>query len=276
MLTFACIAPHGGVSIERLGSPAAARAAGTRRAMAELRAGARAAAVDTWIVISPHGVRVDGAMAVSDAEWALATLEPEGEGGEAISLRLPLDRAIAQALAVRSAERGVPAAKVNYGASYGPHCTYPMDWGGAIPLWFLGAHEDGSRTVQVVPSRSLTWEDMVRFGEAVADVAEASERRVGLVASSDLAHAHDAAGPYGFDEAAAVYDRAVRDAVEAGDLMHLLAFDPHLVAAAKPDGQWQILVLAGALARVPMRPRLLSYEVPTYFGMLTAVCEAAG
>lgn len=274
MLVYACIAPHGGEAVPSLGAPASVRAAATQQAFRQLQAEARAARVGTWVVITPHGVRVDGTMAISDTESARAEIAPEGPGGQPLRLSAKVNRDLAQALAARSVERGVPASKVGYGGTSGPGSIYPMDWGAAVPLHLI-ATDDGARVVLVVPSRSLTWEDMVRFGEAVAEVAEASEERVGLIASSDLAHAHDPAGPYGFDEAANVYDHAVREAVEAGDLMRLLAIEPHLVAAAKPDGQWQILVLAGALCKRPMRPLFLSYEVPTYFGMLCATCVPA-
>jgi aromatic ring-opening dioxygenase LigB subunit len=226
------------------------------------------------VVVTPHGVRVDGTMAISDTERAQADIAPAGPSGETLHLMARVNRDLAQALAERSAERGVPASRVGYGGSSGPASIYPMDWGAAVPLHLIAA-DDGARVVLVVPSRSLAWEDMVRFGEAVAEVAEGSGERVGLIASSDLAHAHDASGPYGFDAAASVYDHAVREAVEAGDLMRLLAIEPHLVAAAKPDGQWQILVLAGALCKWPQRPVFLSYEVPTYFGMLCATCVPA-
>ena len=42
---------------------------------------------------------------------------------------------------------------------------------------------------------------------------------------------------------------------------------------AKADSWWQMLILHGAAAG--LRGRLMSYEAPTYFGMLTAVYEPA-
>ncbi|MCL6596721.1 MAG: extradiol ring-cleavage dioxygenase [Firmicutes bacterium] len=273
MLVFACIAPHGSECVESLGAPARSRAAATREAMGRLAAQARSAAVETWLVVTPHAVRVEGAMAISDTERAEGRVEAAGPEGRPLAWEAAVDRGLARTLAERARARGVTTALVGYGASSGPGSVYPMDWGAIIPLSHLAG--EGARVVLAVPSRALAWEDMVRFGEAAAEAAAASGVRVGLVASADLAHAHSADGPYGYDEAAAVYDHAVREAVEAGDLLRLLAIDPHLVAAARPEGQWQILVLAGALARRPMRPVLLSYEVPTYFGMLCAQCVEA-
>lgn len=268
MLVFACIAPHGGVSIPSLGNPRSDRAEGTRRAMAELRAYAREAQVEAWIVIGPHGIRAEGAFAISDGERAISRFGPEGPEGEPFVFDAPVHADLAEALETAARAADVPAIRVADGMD-----NYPMDWSGAIPLWFLGTTSEGPPVVQVVPSTALTWDDMVRFGDVLAEVADRRPERIGLIASSDLAHAHDPEGPYGFHETAAVYDRSVKEAIEAGEPLRLLGFDPQMVHTAMVDGQWPILVLAGATRRHPMRTELLCYEVPTYFGMLSAVCH---
>lgn len=48
--------------------------------------------------------------------------------------------------------------------------------------------------------------------------------------------------------------------------------DPALLEAAKPDSWWQMLMLLGAIGGT-WRPQVLSYEVPTYYGMLCAAFE---
>jgi aromatic ring-opening dioxygenase LigB subunit len=39
---------------------------------------------------------------------------------------------------------------------------------------------------------------------------------------------------------------------------------------AKPDGLWQMAILAGIVDRVKLKSQLLSYQVPTYYGMICA------
>ena len=51
----------------------------------------------------------------------------------------------------------------------------------------------------------------------------------------------------------------------------LLELGP-LAAAAKADSLWQLLVLHGALGG-DARVEMLSYEAPTYYGMLCAAYE---
>ena len=54
-----------------------------------------------------------------------------------------------------------------------------------------------------------------------------------------------------------------------GALGELRSFEPAFVAEAKADSFWQMLMLHGAIGD-GWRADLLSYEAPTYFGMLCA------
>ena len=56
----------------------------------------------------------------------------------------------------------------------------------------------------------------------------------------------------------------------------LIDLDERAAADAWIDGLWQALVLIGILEVVPMRHELLSYEAPTYYGMLVAAYEPVG
>ena len=146
-----------------------------------------------------------------------------------------------------------------------------MDWGTLIPLWFL-LRGTGlrSRIVIVTPSRGIPLGQNFEFGKVVAEVAEDEKKRVAFVASADQAHAHKKDGPYGFDARAADYDRRVIKAVRENRLGSIVKMSPRLIEGAKPDSLWQMTMLAGALSVVPMVGELVSYQVPTYYGMLCA------
>ncbi len=57
--------------------------------------------------------------------------------------------------------------------------------------------------------------------------------------------------------------------VRENRLAHLLEIDPNFVVTAQADSWWQMLVLHGATDEA-FDSELLSYEAPTYFGMLCA------
>lgn len=275
-LVFACIAPHGGITLPLLAGAQASRAAKTRLAMEELGRRMAEAAPDTIVLITPHGHRVDGVFSLLNNRRVQGTLTAE-EGGNANSFTLgfTVDREFNEALRVQARERGVPVSRIGYAVAEEDAFVQELDWGALIPLWFLGALLTPQPEVVIVcPDRGnltdLPWDLFPRFGQAIRETAQATGRRIALIASADLGHAHDLTGPYGFDPASAEFDAAVQQAIDAQDLGRLLHFDLDWVTRASTDAFGQILNLHGAIEGTGMRGALLSYEVPTYFGMLCA------
>jgi aromatic ring-opening dioxygenase LigB subunit len=97
-----------------------------------------------------------------------------------------------------------------------------------------------------------------------------------LIASADMGHAHDENGPYGFDTASAEFDAATIEAIKDQDPGRLLTFDQAWLQRASTDAFGQILNLHGAIESTDFRGELLSYEVPTYFGMMCVAYEVKG
>jgi aromatic ring-opening dioxygenase LigB subunit len=282
-LVFAAIAPHGFPIIPDL-SEDAEGALATRAAMEELGQRAAAAGVEALVIAGPHGVRVDGAVSLADTARAAGTLAWQGR---TVELNVPVDGPLSDAIAAAARARGIPIAMVGYAGNRRDQSVLPLDWGVLTPLWFLGhgrnmpGHGDvladppatdiGPPAVIVTPSRGVPRETLVDFGRAVAETAANDPRRIGFIASCDWGHAHRADGPYGFHPESATVDAEVVAAVVANDLLRLIDLDEIRAQEAAIDGLWQALMLAGALEAVPMSVELLSYEAPTYYGMLVAV-----
>lgn len=286
-LVFGAIAPHGFPIIPEL-SDDAEGALATRAAMEALKRRARAAGVEVVVVAGPHGVRVKDHVALADTARAAGALAWKGRR---VELNVPVDGPLTDAIAARATTRGVPTALVGYSGNRREQSVLPLDWGLLTPLWFLGhdrnmpgkghvlaeppAEDIGPAAVLVGPSRSVPRPLLVEFGRAVADAAEADGRRVAFIASCDWGHRHRADGPYGYSPASAEVDAEVVGAVRAGAPLRLIDLPEERATEAAIDGLWQLLVLGGALAEVPMPVEVLSYEVPTYYGMLVAVYERA-
>lgn len=180
---------------------------------------------------------------------------------------------MARALVKEIRSRDLPVAGVSYGGNDQTSATAPLDWGSLIPLWFMGGRSDPQVPVVVMsPARDRSAEDHLTLGKVIAQTAAASGRRVALIASADHGHGHSVAGPYGFTTASAEYDELVCAMLKTGELSGLLKLDTSLVKTALADSYWQLLVLHGALEATELtwRAELLSYEVPTYFGMACA------
>lgn len=260
---FACMTPHGSEIIAELSGGKPERMSVTRASMEQLGQRMAEARPAVIVVLTPHGVRVRGQFCVVDTERMVGQLE---EQGACVSMERSVDRPLADAIAREAQRVGLPVARAGFATASGPHSCLPLDWGVIVPLHFM----PHTRIVTVTPTRELALVDHIRFGSALAQAVTAGEDRVGLVASCDWAHAHDADGPYGYDAAAAELDKQVVRWISENDLEALTTLSPEFIEAAKPDGVWQALILAGAIPPGQRRAQFLSYEVPTYFGLMCA------
>ena len=264
---FAAIAPHGGIAIAEACAPEERDLAlKTRAGMEELGRRFDAARPDVAIVATPHNVHIANALAVVVAGRLKGRLNGVAPP---IELDLASDVDLAWQLLVSLSGAGLPTAAVSFGANDAPTAVAPMDWGVLIPLWFMGGRsEPPVPAVVVTPARELSASDHITAGAAIASAASASRLRVAFIASADHGHAHQADGPYGFHPDAARYDALIADLVRANHLEGLAQIDRDFVERAKADSWWQLLMLHGATTG--WSGELISYEAPTYFGMLTA------
>src|SRR5215472_10918319 len=264
MLVFAAIAPHATHALVD-GEPPGAE---TRSAMAELGSRFNAARPDAVIVLTPHTVHVEGAMAVVTASSAAGDLAQWGAAD--VKLRVPLDTALS--VTVRDAIRAahIPVVGVSYGGNNQSEAVMPMDWATLIPLWWMGGRSDPQVPAVIVsPARDLSSEAHVRAGAAIARAVSSPKGRVALVASCDHGHGHLEDGPYGFRPESAIFDELVCSLVRGDKLAAVSEIDPGLVRAAAADSWWQMLMLAGALDG-GWRGQFLSYERPSYVGLMCA------
>jgi aromatic ring-opening dioxygenase LigB subunit len=253
VICFAAIAPHGGPIFDEPESR-------TRRGMEELGRRFRAAQPEAVIVLTPHGINVDGHFAVvrsaqleGDAsEWTDEDTTYVGAG----------DPALADACVKALQAASLPAVGITFGSTAAGASTMPLDWGALIPLWFMRAP-----AVVVSPCRTRSNDEHVRAGAALAEAT--GSRRIAVVASADHGHGHSQDGPYGFAADSAVYDERIQGIVREGRLGDLVEWEPAFAYSAKADSFWQLLMLHGAVGD-GFDVELLSYEAPTYFGMLTA------
>jgi aromatic ring-opening dioxygenase LigB subunit len=189
-----------------------------------------------------------------------------------IALDLPSDMPLAWRVLESMGAAGLSAVAVSFGSNDPALAVAPMDWAVLIPLWFMGGRVEPPKPVVVVtPARELPPSDHVTAGAAIAATAAASSLRVAFIASADHGHAHVKGGPFGYHPAAAEFDALVTDIIGSNELERLVGIPRELVDDAKADSWWQMLMLHGATRG--WRGTLLSYEAPTYFGMLTAAYQ---
>ena len=274
-LVFACIAPHGSMIIPLLNEEDGQKALVTRAAMEEL--GRRMAAVqpETIVLITPHGHRVDGAFSLLNNERVRGEIASEEGSGGSFALVFDVDKQLNSAIVDAAQALQVPVTRIGYAVADDPGFWQPLDWGASVPLWFMGgmSHPRPKVVIACADRGNMAWELFAPFGKAIRQAAESIGRNIALIASADMGHAHDENGPYGYDPAAAEFDAATIEAIKDQDPGRLLTFDPAWLQKASTDAFGQILNLHGAIEGTDFRGELLSYEVPTYFGMMCVAYE---
>ena len=277
-VVYACIAPHGAEAIPQLASKIVRRKFHpTTSGMERMADEVERAKPDTIVIASPHNLRLWHHIGIVIAENSSGILCASRQSGKSVTLKMKCDVGFARALLALASKRGLPVVGVNYGSAEGPASDMPMDWGTLVPLWFFAKKlKRKPRIVIVTPSREIPLRLNFEFGRAIADLAERSRKRIVFVASADQAHAHKKFGPYGFSRRAGEYDAIVLDLVGNNRLRSVLRFDPRLIEQAKPDSLWQMVMLAGVAEKVRLRGSVLSYQVPTYFGIMCASFQRIG
>ena len=270
-VVFACISPHGSEIVPDFSGDMFEAFAETRKGLEKLAEIIRDKAIETIVLATPHGLRLEATIGVVISEFTEGSLQANGN---VVKVRCTCDRELARAILENAKKADIPAVGVNYGTSEGPASCMPLDWGALVPLWFL-IHRNSNtpKVIIVTPSREIPLQLLTRFGQVIGETAQASRKKVAFVASADQGHAHRTDGPYGFNSSSREFDEMVKLAVLESDLRPLLNLPRQFIEDAKPDSVWQIAILQGILERFPMKGQLLSYQIPTYFGMLCAAFQ---
>jgi aromatic ring-opening dioxygenase LigB subunit len=267
------IAPHGDLAIgEACDDDTRSLAAETQRAMSVMAERVAAARPDALVIATPHNVHISGHMAVLTSSEVAGRLD---EAAHPLDLTCRVDRELALAIHQAMSAARVSTVAVSYGGNDPAEAVSPMDWGVLVPLWHFARVLSEAPVVVVAPAREFDASTHVEAGAAITRAARQAGKRIAFIASADQGHGHQADGPYGFHPESAAFDALICDIVKRGALRELMEITPDQARAAHVDSWWQMLMLHGALQEdgASFDAEFLAYEVPTYYGMLTAVFE---
>ena len=281
-IVFACIAPHGGELIPLLSGPASAKAQASRAALTELGRRLAVAQPETIVIIEPHGLMVHGAISLLDSTRVHGDVDSAtapDDLAHSFSMTFAVDKELNAAIASAGRASGVPIARARYFVNSVP---LAINWTTLIPMWFLGPLFSSPPKLVVAgtwlwPSDApeadepgVTRDALIGFGRAVRTAAAETGRRIAFIASTDLAHAHTADGPYGFHPAAAEREALLVEAVRANALDRLLNYTTTWAKDIATEALPPLLALHGLVGGTTLRAEVLSHEVPTYYGMMCA------
>jgi len=268
MITTCSVAPHGFSIIEEIAGTEKDLFKPTREAMTEMGKRLMEDKPDTIVVLTPHGLRLKGYNGIYTSNNCRGSLS---QFEETVSLEYKCDLELSNEILEAVSQTTIPVVGCNYGALSGDLSNIEMDWGTLIPLWFCKSDYQ-PEIVVIAPTREIPKEQLIEFGKTIGNVLNRSNKKIAVIASADQGHCHDENGPYGYHEASRILDDKIMEIVKVDDLKKLLYIEESLIDKGKPDSIWQMLILFGIIGK-SKKGLLLSYEVPTYFGMAVAIYE---
>ncbi|MDV3102983.1 DODA-type extradiol aromatic ring-opening family dioxygenase [Thermococcus waiotapuensis] len=220
--------------------------------------------VDSYVLVSPHNVRMSDHLGVVMAENLISWL---GFEGKELPGEWKTDIELAEKIYRAEKEAGIPIVDLNFASRSGQYSRWPLSWGELIPLQFLRKKP----LVLMTPSRGIDRKTLVKAGEILGRVLEESEKRVALIISADHGHAHAKNGPYGYREESEEYDELIMELINEDRLGELLEIPEELINNALPDSYWGMLIMLGAMRVGKFELKGSAYACPTYFGMAGAL-----
>ncbi len=281
-LVFGAIMPHGLPEIPTIAGDEKEAFSTIRTAMENLSEKIMEKDLDTIIILTPHGLRVDHYINIYTCSYVEGELSYGLENFGYIKdinhqysskkehLKFECDRELALSIYEKAREKNLPAISTNYGVREGRLSNIQMDWGVFVPMWFMRSLQDKVKLIVIDPSRLVDLNDLTSFGELLQTEIEKSNKKVGIIASADHGHAHLKEGPAGYHKESEEYDLLVLDYIKNNTLEKLMDLDSDLVEKARVDSLWQMQVLYGAIKDMDLKLKQCIYDVPSYFGMIVA------
>lgn len=258
MLIGAAVMPHGNPVLE----PPDEETKRLAEVLRKIGEGFRKA--DSYVLISPHNVRMSDHLGVVMAEHLVSWL---GFEGKELPGEWETDRDLAGKIYEKAKAEGIPVVDLNFAAMSGEYSRWPLSWGELIPLQFL----EKKPLVLITPSKGVSRETLVRFGEVLGEVLEKDAKKIALIISADHGHGHDENGPYGKVKESEIYDRLIIELINGDRLEELPNVPEELVSKALVDSYWQMLIMLGTMKKAEFKLKASAYACPTYFGMAGAL-----
>lgn len=269
-IVYACIAPHPPILVHEVGR---GRERETQRTIDALRQVATEMASfgpETVVLFSPHGPADPQDIGILTAPLAQGSLAR----WDAPDVRFHYENDLEAVKLIREeTERaGLPLMSIN---SWDDGLVAGLDWGCTVPLYYLRPGLANAKLVPMTPAY-LSPQRHYLVGQAIGRALERLGKRAAIVCSADLSHALSPGAPGGYTPAGREFDEKYQQVIADWDVSWILEAELDFRRRAAEDAVPQTAMLMGALDRLRVRPRVLSYEGPFGVGYLVAAIDVLG
>lgn len=266
----AALLPHAPFLLPEIGGEKLDKLPGTVEAMRQTAQRFKEHAVQTVIIMTPHGIEMGDAVTISVYPRLRGSMEQFGE--PELTLGFETDGLLLKAIIKQAKRLGIHLAEMTDDRAKDLRRRLELDYGAFVPLYYL--HQAGFRGQIVHMSCSLaSYEELYTCGKAVQKAVMTSGRRTGIIVSGNLSHRLSPEAKLGYHPGGALFDERIREILTAADWKSLMMFDRDLAEAAGQCALRSIFFLAGTLGGVKVKKRILVYEAPEDTGYAVACFE---
>ncbi len=263
MIVTAAIVPHTPLLAPTVGKEHREKLAQTVQALAEIEQALYLAKPDTIVMISPHAPMYPDSFSGNVAPSFKAGLKEFGDHGTVVQAKanfMMLDH-----IHRHMRDHGIP---------FTMSSSEELDYGFTVPLLHLTKNLQNWKLVPLSVSM-LDGQAHYKFGQELKNVIHAENNRVAIIASADLSHHANALSPEGLLPEGEQFDKFMREKALSLDGPGLLSADPNMLEKAGQSGYRPIMILAGCLEGMNIKPKELGYEAPFGVGLMTVRYDLA-
>ncbi|OGF31941.1 AmmeMemoRadiSam system protein B [Candidatus Falkowbacteria bacterium RIFOXYD2_FULL_35_9] len=144
-----------------------------------------------------------------------------------------------------------------------------IDYATAVPLIYLAENYKNFKIVPINYS-FLSYEQHLKFGEALKEAIYREDKRVAIIASAELSHKLTPKAPAGFSPNAKEFDKKIIQLLKQKKVESILNLDKAMVEDAAECGLRSILIMLGVIKNMNYDFQVLNYESPFGIGHLVA------
>lgn len=256
-IVFGAIMPHPPILIPEIGAGRLKEARESVKGLEEVSRRIKGKDFDTIVVITPHGEVGQASVPVYTGHVFEGSFSMFGMGKPIFSFKGDPDLALA----------------VIKDCDFASSCPETLlDHGVLVPLYYPQA-AGIKKNILPIAIAFMSLNKLFEFGKSLAGTIKRLDRKVVIIASSDMSHRLTPDSPAGYSPRGKEFDNKLVELVKAYDVRGILKFDEMLAEEAGQDALWSIAILLGALDGLKVKPEVLSYEGPFGVGYMVASFE---
>ncbi|OGH86757.1 MAG: AmmeMemoRadiSam system protein B [Candidatus Magasanikbacteria bacterium RIFOXYC12_FULL_33_11] len=256
-IVFAAITPHPPILIASIGKGKENKIPKTIDALSKLEQDLYISKPDVLVILSPHNQIFEKVFSLNLCEKFSSNYEKFGDFsteenwiGEMILPYIVKEKSIEKNLTVQL----ITEKKLDHGTT--------------IPLHMLTKNLSNIKILPIGESK-LSPKEQLNFGKLLYEVFSESEKRIAIIASTELSQALNSDSPAGFHKAGQEFDGKIIELLQNHNTAGIAQIDSEIVEKSSQCGYNSLLILLGCLKNINYNFKNLSYETTLGIGYLT-------